>query len=114
MGARGPALHWVLCALLISGTRGRNVLLIIGDDAGFESDVYNNTAIKTPHLRALAQRSLIFQNAFTSVSSCSPSRSALLTGLPQVRIPPMGRMCAPLQPSSSPLQNMARKVLGSN
>ncbi|XP_075436153.1 N-sulfoglucosamine sulfohydrolase isoform X1 [Ascaphus truei] len=83
MGARGPALHWVLCALLISGTRGRNVLLIIGDDAGFESDVYNNTAISTPHLRALAQRSLIFQNAFTSVSSCSPSRSALLTGLPQ-------------------------------
>ncbi|KAK1162253.1 N-sulfoglucosamine sulfohydrolase-like [Acipenser oxyrinchus oxyrinchus] len=61
----------------------RNVLLIIADDAGFESEVYNNTAIQTPHLNALAKRSLIFRNAFTSVSSCSPSRSTILTGLPQ-------------------------------
>uniref|UniRef100_A0A3Q4AYX7 Sulfatase N-terminal domain-containing protein n=1 Tax=Mola mola TaxID=94237 RepID=A0A3Q4AYX7_MOLML len=37
----------------------------------------------TPHLRSLAQRSLVFSNAFTSVSSCSPSRSTILTGLPQ-------------------------------
>lgn len=54
------------------------------DDAGFETEVYNNSVVHTPHLRALAQRSLVFSNAFTSVSSCSPSRSAILTGLPQV------------------------------
>ncbi|KAG8129190.1 hypothetical protein E2320_015867 [Naja naja] len=64
-------------------TRFRNVLLIVADDGGFESGVYNNTVIKTPNLDALAQRSLIFRNAFTSVSSCSPSRASLLTGLPQ-------------------------------
>lgn len=56
------------------------------DDGGFESGVYNNTAITTPHLDALARHSLIFRNAFTSVSSCSPSRASLLTGLPQVRV----------------------------
>ncbi|KAG2461064.1 N-sulphoglucosamine sulphohydrolase [Polypterus senegalus] len=61
----------------------RNVLLIIADDAGFESEIFNNTAIQTPHLRSLAKRSVIFKNAFTSVSSCSPSRSAILSGLPQ-------------------------------
>uniref|UniRef100_H3D975 N-sulfoglucosamine sulfohydrolase (sulfamidase) n=1 Tax=Tetraodon nigroviridis TaxID=99883 RepID=H3D975_TETNG len=61
----------------------RNVLLIIADDAGFETEVYNNSVVHTPHLRALAQRGLVFSNAFTSVSSCSPSRSAILTGLPQ-------------------------------
>ncbi|XP_075034029.1 N-sulfoglucosamine sulfohydrolase [Mixophyes fleayi] len=84
MGSRGfPLLCWVVCTLLVAGSRGRNVLLIIGDDAGFESDVYNNTAIQTPHIGELAKRSLIFKNAFTSVSSCSPSRGALLTGLPQ-------------------------------
>lgn len=55
------------------------------DDGGFESGTYNNSAISTPHLDALARRSLIFRNAFTSVSSCSPSRASLLTGLPQVR-----------------------------
>lgn len=35
-----------------------------------------------PHLERLARRSLVFTRAFTSVSSCSPSRSAILTGLP--------------------------------
>ncbi|XP_067937024.1 N-sulphoglucosamine sulphohydrolase-like [Watersipora subatra] len=62
---------------------GKNVLVILGDDVGFESGVYGNNICKTPHIDALAKRSLIFDNAFTSVSSCSPSRSALLTGLPQ-------------------------------
>ncbi|EDO34880.1 predicted protein [Nematostella vectensis] len=74
-----------LLVLLISSAESRkNVLLIIGDDAGFESQVYNNSVCKTPHLNALAnRRGLVFRNAFTSVSSCSPSRSAILTGLPQ-------------------------------
>ena len=54
-----------------------------GDDAGFESQVYNNTVCKTPNINALARKSVIFKHAFTSVSSCSPSRSAILTGLPQ-------------------------------
>ncbi|XP_053562470.1 N-sulphoglucosamine sulphohydrolase [Bombina bombina] len=78
-----PTLCWFLSSLLVTGTHGRNVLLIIGDDAGFESDAYNNTVIRTPHLSELARRSLIFKNAFTSVSSCSPSRASILTGLPQ-------------------------------
>uniref|UniRef100_A0A0B7APM9 Sulfatase N-terminal domain-containing protein n=2 Tax=Arion vulgaris TaxID=1028688 RepID=A0A0B7APM9_9EUPU len=61
----------------------RNVLLIVGDDAGFESQVYGNQVLKTPALNYLANRSVIFDNAYTSVSSCSPSRSAILSGLPQ-------------------------------
>ncbi|XP_076444419.1 N-sulfoglucosamine sulfohydrolase-like isoform X2 [Babylonia areolata] len=61
----------------------RNVLVLLGDDAGFESQVYNNSVCQTPRLNRLAQRSLIFERAFTSVSSCSPSRSAVLSGLPQ-------------------------------
>ncbi|XP_069511297.1 N-sulphoglucosamine sulphohydrolase [Ambystoma mexicanum] len=83
----GLGQRWVTLLLVIAGVSGasrrKNVLLIIADDGGFESEVYNNTAIKTPFLRALSQRSVTFQNAFTSVSSCSPSRSAILTGLPQ-------------------------------
>ncbi|KAF6739140.1 N-sulfoglucosamine sulfohydrolase [Oryzias melastigma] len=73
----------LLAAFSFAEPRRRNVLLIIADDAGFETEVYNNSVVHTPHLRALAQRSLLFRNAFTSVSSCSPSRSAILTGLPQ-------------------------------
>lgn len=56
----------------------------LADDGGFEIGAYNNSVIRTPHLDALARRSLTFRNAFTSVSSCSPSRASLLTGLPQV------------------------------
>lgn len=63
--------------------RPKNVLLIIADDAGLESQIYNNSVCKTPNLDQLSKRSVIFKNAFTSVSSCSPSRSAILTGLPQ-------------------------------
>ncbi|KAM8842395.1 N-sulfoglucosamine sulfohydrolase [Synchiropus picturatus] len=76
-------IYLVLSSCRIGESKHRNVLLIIADDAGFETEVYNNTVVKTPNLRSLAQRSLLFKNAFTSVSSCSPSRSTILTGLPQ-------------------------------
>ncbi|XP_013361447.1 PREDICTED: N-sulphoglucosamine sulphohydrolase isoform X5 [Chinchilla lanigera] len=79
----GPVCCALLLLLGLCRARPRNVLLILADDGGFESGVYNNSAIATPHLDALARRSLIFRNAFTSVSSCSPSRASLLTGLPQ-------------------------------
>jgi len=60
-----------------------NVLIFVGDDFGFESPVYGSKICKTPHMSNLAKRSVVFDNAFTSVSSCSPSRSAILSGLPQ-------------------------------
>ncbi|XP_032177905.1 N-sulphoglucosamine sulphohydrolase isoform X2 [Mustela erminea] len=86
MHRRGPACGLLLLTLVLCcwhRARPRNVLLLLADDGGFESGAYNNSAISTPHLDALARRSLTFRNAFTSVSSCSPSRASLLTGLPQ-------------------------------
>ena len=78
-------LFWSILALPIFSTAGftdkrRNVLVMIGDDAGFESQVYNNTVCKTPNIDTLAKRSVTFRNAFTTVSSCSPSRSTIFTG----------------------------------
>eukprot|EP00117_Sycon_ciliatum_P002004 scpid99725/ scgid4407/ N-sulphoglucosamine sulphohydrolase; Sulfoglucosamine sulfamidase; Sulphamidase len=64
-------------------TKPKNVLFILADDGGFEMGSYGNNVSKTPHLDALAARSTRFTRAFTSVSSCSPSRASLLTGLPQ-------------------------------
>ncbi|KAM7035303.1 N-sulfoglucosamine sulfohydrolase [Acridotheres tristis] len=81
------ALLLLLGALRTGGSAApvpaRNVLLLLADDGGFEIGAYNNSAIRTPNLDALARRGLVFQNAFTSVSSCSPSRASILTGLPQ-------------------------------
>lgn len=41
---------------------------------------YRNRMCQTPNLDRLAKQSLIFNNAFASVSSCSPSRASILTG----------------------------------
>ncbi|XP_076644221.1 N-sulfoglucosamine sulfohydrolase [Halictus rubicundus] len=60
----------------------KNAILLLADDGGFEMRSYLNKISQTPHLDKLAKESLLFNNAYTSVSSCSPSRSSLLTGLP--------------------------------
>ena len=54
----------------------------LADDAGFESGTYLNKIVQTPNIDAFAKKSLIFNKAFVSVSSCSPSRAAILTGQP--------------------------------
>ena len=58
----------------------KNVLIIVVDDGGFESGIYGNKKINTENIDQLAKKSVLFKHAFTSVSSCSPSRSAILTG----------------------------------
>src|SRR5687768_8384081 len=62
-------------------TRPRNVLLMIGDDHGLDAGCYANPAVATPNLDRLASQGTRFANAFAGVSSCSPSRSVILTGL---------------------------------
>lgn len=82
---------WTVVIAVLAGLLGpcsctapgnRNVLMIVADDGGFEMQVYGNPVCRTPHLDHLAKRSTVFTRAFTAVSSCSPSRSAILTGLP--------------------------------
>ncbi|KOC65833.1 N-sulfoglucosamine sulfohydrolase [Habropoda laboriosa] len=60
----------------------KNAVLLLADDGGFEMRSYLNKICQTPNLDKLAKESLLFNNAYSSVSSCSPSRSSLLTGLP--------------------------------
>lgn len=61
--------------------RPRNVLLLIADDLGRDLHCYGNSVIQTPNIDAIASRGVLFTNAFATVSSCSPSRSVMLTGL---------------------------------
>jgi N-sulfoglucosamine sulfohydrolase len=58
------------------------VLFLFEDDGGFALGAYGDKVSQTPHLDALAARGTVFDQAYTSVSSCSPSRASLLTGLP--------------------------------
>ena len=83
MNARVGLIISVILAIVYGVAGKRNVLLMVADDEGRESPIYGNNKIKTPNLQNLAARSLLFENAYTSVSSCSPSRSVIMTGLPQ-------------------------------
>lgn len=58
-----------------------NVLLITADDLGLQLGCYGDKAVRTPHLDALAKRGRLFENAYVAQASCSPSRSAMFTGM---------------------------------
>lgn len=59
----------------------KNLVLLIADDLGLDCGCYGNTRIKTPNIDALAATGTCFTHAFATVSSCSPSRAVLITGL---------------------------------
>jgi N-sulfoglucosamine sulfohydrolase len=59
----------------------RNVLLIIADDQGLDVGVYGNATVRTPSIDKLASRGTLFTHAFSAVSSCSPSRAVIFSGL---------------------------------
>ena len=55
---------------------------MLADDGGFEYSTWGNNVTGATHVPGLAAKGLTLDQAHTSVSSCSPSRSAILTGLP--------------------------------
>lgn len=57
-----------------------NILFIVSEDNGPEMRCYG-TPIETPHLDALANQGVLFENAYVPVAGCSQSRAAFLTGL---------------------------------
>jgi N-sulfoglucosamine sulfohydrolase len=64
-----------------AGPQRPNIVLIIADDMAWDDcGAYGNPKIKTPHLDRLAREGMRFDRAFVTASSCSPSRSSLITG----------------------------------
>jgi arylsulfatase A len=62
-----------------------NILLMMADDLGYEClGAYGGRSYRTPHLDALAEGGLCFDNCF-STPKCSPSRVTILTGRYTVR-----------------------------
>lgn len=58
-----------------------NFLIFIADDQGMgDAGVYGHPTLKTPNIDRLAHEGLRFDRAFLTISSCSPSRSSILTG----------------------------------
>lgn len=77
---------FVLVLLLIACASGAtaqptNILIFIADDQG-EGDlsIYGHPSLRTPNIDRLGRDGMRFDNAFLTISSCSPSRSSILTG----------------------------------
>ena len=58
-----------------------NILWIVTEDISPTLSFYGDNTAKTPNLDKLASESLIYDNAFTTVGVCAPSRSSIITGM---------------------------------
>lgn len=64
-----------------------NVIVILADDLGWsDTSLYGTTTYyQTPNVERLAKRGMTFTRAYSASPLCSPTRSALLTGLSPAR-----------------------------
>jgi arylsulfatase A-like enzyme len=63
-------------------TEKPNVLMIVFDDLNdFISPMGGHSQSQTPHFKALAKESLVFNNAHSNAPVCSPSRASFMTGV---------------------------------
>ena len=61
--------------------RQPNILFIQVDQlAASFLPAYGNPIAKTPNLDALAERSVVFESAYTNFALCAPSRFSMLAG----------------------------------
>ena len=58
-----------------------NVLFIAVDDLRPDIGCYGVKHAKTPNIDRLAARGIVFDRAYCAQAVCSPSRTAILTGL---------------------------------
>ncbi|MEY4567042.1 MAG: hypothetical protein RLY14_2012 [Planctomycetota bacterium] len=58
-----------------------NVLFIAVDDLRPEIGCYGNKLVKTPNIDRIAARGIVFDRAYCQQAVCSPSRTAIMTGL---------------------------------
>jgi arylsulfatase A len=64
-----------------AATRPPSVVLILMDDMGWRDVGFmGNEFVETPHLDRLANRGLVFTQAYASAPNCAPTRACLMSG----------------------------------
>jgi iduronate 2-sulfatase len=58
-----------------------NILFIAVDDLRPELGCYGNNIVKSPNIDRIAARGVVFNKAYCQQAVCSPSRTAIMTGL---------------------------------
>lgn len=82
MISRLPRFALLLSITVSSAADDRpNVVLFIADDVSWNDfGCYGNDAARTPNIDKLAKNGIRFDHAYLTASSCSPSRSSIITG----------------------------------
>lgn len=71
----------LLSISLLDAADRPNVLFIAVDDLRPELGCYGNTIVRTPNIDRIAARGIVFNKAYCQQAVCSPSRTAIMTGL---------------------------------
>jgi arylsulfatase A-like enzyme len=78
-----------------------NILFAIADDWGWpHARVYGDPVIETPAFDRVAEEGVLFNHAYVSSPSCTPSRNAILTGPYHWRLGPGANLWSTLDPST--------------
>ncbi|MGA2499084.1 MAG: sulfatase [Tepidisphaeraceae bacterium] len=77
------AQHSLAQATRPNSPRRPNILFALADDWGYgHAGVYGDKVVKTPTFDRVAREGVLFQRAYCTSPSCTPSRGSILTGRP--------------------------------
>ena len=80
-GVAGIAAFIGAKSLMAAESARPNILIFMADDWGWPSSpLYGDKNVKTPALERIARDGVLFNHAYCSAPSCTPSRAALFTG----------------------------------
>lgn len=116
-----PLFVALACAFMSAAAGGApadrpNIVFILADDLGWsDTTLYGHTRFyETPNIQRLAQRGMLFTNAYAANPLCSPTRASILTGLYPGRLgitTPSGHLPeAKLEATLAPRANPAQKA----
>jgi len=78
-----------------------NILFAIADDWGWpHAGVYGDPVVQTPTFDRLAAEGILFEHAYISSPSCTPSRNAILSGQYHWRLGPGANLWSTLDPAT--------------
>ena len=63
-----------------------NIIWLMAEDISLDLECYGMPAVRTPNLNKMAEEGIRFDNCMVTNSICSPSRSAMMVGVHQMKI----------------------------
>ena len=79
-------IFWITIVAASFAQERPNIIWLMAEDIGPDLECYGMEAVKTPVLNSLAEDGMKFTHCYTTNPICSPSRSAMMTGVMQTKI----------------------------